>query len=125
MLTDRLKEARKGMGLTQDKFAVVVGTNRVTLADYERGATTPPIATLERIATVTGKPVAWFFLGEGESLQSAGQFERALLALDRIKVAVAEIEADLAPRRRRGSTKIDPYFGRQDGLPGNGRHGTP
>jgi transcriptional regulator with XRE-family HTH domain len=125
MLTDRLKEARKGLGLTQEEFAAVVGANRVTVSDYERGANAPPISTLERIAAVTGKPVAWFFLSDGESLQSAGQFEKALLALARIKEAVEEVEADLAPRRKRGQTKIDTHFGRKQNPPGNDKHGTP
>ena len=47
---DRLRELRKGKGLTQDEFSKQSGLTRSAISMYERGEREPNFETLEKLA---------------------------------------------------------------------------
>lgn len=49
-----LREVRKAHGLTQEQLSAVSGVNRVSIAKYESGKSTPSLQTAERLATALG-----------------------------------------------------------------------
>lgn len=63
-LAQRLKEARKQSGLSQEKLAEAVGVSGHAVYLFERGKNRPALDTLERISAATGKPLPWFFGGD-------------------------------------------------------------
>ncbi len=73
----RIREARKALGLTQDKFARAIRASKPALVRYEAGRRLPRPEILQRIAHVTDKPIAWFFSGE---VPYAGQPQRSEVA---------------------------------------------
>jgi len=61
---DRIREARKGVGMTQEQLALAIGAaGQSTVGNYERGVNEPNLATARLIAQVTGRSVSWL-LGE-------------------------------------------------------------
>jgi len=61
---EKISEARKALGLTQDELAERVGMARISIARYETGQQSLTIDNLQRIAEALGRPVSWFF-GDG------------------------------------------------------------
>lgn len=57
----RIKELRREHGITQEKFALMVGLNRSYLADIEKGNRNFGIDTLDKIVTGFGMSYAEFF----------------------------------------------------------------
>jgi transcriptional regulator with XRE-family HTH domain len=53
----RIKEARGRKGMSQEEVASKAGIHRVTLANIERGAKTPTLDTLERLAKALELPL--------------------------------------------------------------------
>ncbi len=50
--------------MTQEQLAEQCGITVNSVGHYEGGRAVPKVDTLERIASATGKPLAWFFGGE-------------------------------------------------------------
>ena len=59
----RIKELRKQNGLTQDKFALMIGINRSYLADIEKGNRNFGFDTLVKIVHGFGITFSEFFKG--------------------------------------------------------------
>ena len=60
-LARRIRQARVEAGLSRELLAVKIGVSMSTLVSYETGRVKRmPLARLDRIAQVTGKPVLWF-----------------------------------------------------------------
>lgn len=61
----RLREARKQLGIAQDKLGVEIGMDEscssARISRYETGIHEPPIAIVEKIALVLNVPVPYFF----------------------------------------------------------------
>ena len=61
----RLREARKRVGIPQDKLGVLIGMDEscssARISRYETGIHEPQIATIEKIAVVLGVPLPYFF----------------------------------------------------------------
>lgn len=57
-LGERLRALREGRRLTQQSAGEHLGVDRVTVSNWERGATIPEPAVLERIAAFYGVPAA-------------------------------------------------------------------
>ena len=57
----RMKELRRESGITQERFALMVGLNRSYLADIEKGNRNFGIDTLDKIVTGFGLTYAEFF----------------------------------------------------------------
>lgn len=51
---ERLRQLRKGKGLTQQQMADTLGVDRTTYTKYENGASEPNIATLRQLAAIFG-----------------------------------------------------------------------
>lgn len=70
IIAQRLGEARKAAGLTQQELGVAAGieeeTAKVRVHQYEQAKHLPPYSMLERLAEVLGKPVTWFVCKEGQ-----------------------------------------------------------
>jgi transcriptional regulator with XRE-family HTH domain len=49
---EKLREARKGAGLTQDELASQLGINRSTISKYESGIIDPPVSQLKKIQEI-------------------------------------------------------------------------
>lgn len=66
-VAERLRIARKRMGLTQDRAAEAVGIHRVQLCHYENGKRKIDISTLARLAALYGHTLDYFLAhAEGE-----------------------------------------------------------
>ena len=54
MLMSKLKEARKGKGMTQSELAKACGISRNSIINWETGKRAPRTVDIERLATVLG-----------------------------------------------------------------------
>jgi transcriptional regulator with XRE-family HTH domain len=88
-LGDRLKEARKYLGLRQEEVATYLKIPRTALTDIESGQRRVEAIELSRLARLYRQPVA-FFTGEDEASSS--------LPVD--VVHIARQAADLSPQDR-------------------------
>ena len=59
LLGDRLRQARKKKGFTQDYTAKIIGSTYQTISNYERGERDPDTETLARLANLYEVPVGW------------------------------------------------------------------
>ncbi len=70
-LAKRLFRARKTLGISTRAAAELAGPrlqlSHATIANYEKGRSTPPANVLAALASVYGRPIGWF-LDEGETL---------------------------------------------------------
>jgi len=65
VLGARLKEVRKGKGLTQDEMASALGCARMSYVHYENAKRTPDVDFLARVSNLTGYSTD-FLLGKAE-----------------------------------------------------------
>lgn len=72
-LPERLKRARKKLGVDQHEMAAIIGVHRRTIANYEGGNTEPPRTTIMIWAQATNVPVMWLAYGstEGQAREEA------------------------------------------------------
>ena len=63
---ERIKELRKALGLTQQKFADGMGVKQNTIAQYESGRNAPIDAVITLICRTYGVNETWLRTGEGE-----------------------------------------------------------
>lgn len=68
-MKDRIKELRKNLGLTQQKFADRLGLKRQTIAAYEIGNIEPSESTLLLICKEFKVNKNWLLTGQGEIKQ--------------------------------------------------------
>lgn len=61
MMSRRIHEVRRNLGLTQPEFGQALGTSLRAVQTWEAGVRTPRARTLRRIAVMAEKPVAWFY----------------------------------------------------------------
>ena len=61
----RLREARVRAGIAQDKLGVMIGmdegSSSARISRYETGTHEPPFSIAEKLASVLGVPVAYFY----------------------------------------------------------------
>lgn len=80
LLARRLKEARKGAGLSQEKLGVLAGIDEMSASarmnQYERGKHLPDFGTVRRIAGVLNVPTAYFYAAEDEVAALLVKFHR-------------------------------------------------
>lgn len=65
-MNERLKELRKHLGLTQEKFADRLSMKRNTIANYEIGRNEPIDAVIQLICKEFNVNETWLRTGEGE-----------------------------------------------------------
>lgn len=63
IIPDRVRHARKRVGLSQEELAETLGCGRRSVAGWELGETQPVPRLLRQLALVTGTPIPWL-LGE-------------------------------------------------------------
>ena len=61
----KLAQARKDAGYTQEQIATLLGIKRSTLASYEIGRTQPDIETLGRLADFYEVSLDWLYGTKG------------------------------------------------------------
>lgn len=66
MISERLKELRKVLGLTQQEFADKIGSKRNTIAKYETEANSPSAAVISLICREFHVSEEWLRNGTGE-----------------------------------------------------------
>src|SRR5213596_2441103 len=69
---ERIRNARTAKGWMQKHLAAEVEVEPITVSRWERGATTPDLDVLGRLASATGKPVS-YFVGGAEAVASGGR----------------------------------------------------
>ena len=84
---ERIRQARAERGWKQKNLAAEVSVEPITVSRWERGATTPDLQVLGRVAEATGKPLSYFVGDDGEA--SAGSTLES--AADRIETAALRV----------------------------------
>ena len=59
---ERVREARLALGVSHEKLAELLRMDKRQIFAWEAGGVLPRRAALEKLADVTGKPIAWFFV---------------------------------------------------------------
>ncbi len=84
-VANRLREARKAKGLTQEALGLAIGieeaTARTRISQYESGRHTPPLSTIERLGQALDRSALWFMCEDDEkdllmALHNASPAER-------------------------------------------------
>ena len=75
---ERIKELRKALGLTQQKFADGMGVKQNTIAQYESGRNAPIDAVVTLICRTYGVNETWLRTGEGEMFQPKSRNDELL-----------------------------------------------
>lgn len=89
-MKDRLKELRKALNLTQQKFADKLGVKQNTIAQYEMGRNDPSDAVIISICREFGVSESWLRNGEGEMFIPTTLDEE-------IASFIGSIQADIEP----------------------------
>ena len=72
---ERIKELRKALGLTQQKFADGMGVKQNTIAQYESGRNAPIDAVITLICRTYEVDETWLRTGEGEMFKPKSRNE--------------------------------------------------
>lgn len=104
-MNERIKELRKSLGLTQEKFSSRIGIKRNTLANYEIGRNDPIDGIVFSICREFNVNEQWLRTGEGEMFEKQNNAAVAKAAQllgkkDPIFEAFVETYADLSPSDR-------------------------
>ena len=75
---ERIRELRKALGLTQQKFADGMGVKQNTIAQYESGRNAPIDAVVTLICRTYGVNETWLRTGEGEMFQPKSRNDELL-----------------------------------------------
>lgn len=67
----RIRAARRKLNWNQQRLADAVGIAQPSIAAYETGRVNVPLDTIDRIADVLGKPIAYFTVADFESVEKA------------------------------------------------------
>lgn len=76
-MNERIKEVRKALGLTQQKFGERIGVKGNTIAQYELGRNEPVSSVLSLLCREYNVNEEWLRTGEGEMFQDLSQGELA------------------------------------------------
>lgn len=75
-LKDRIKQIRKGAGLTQQEFAARAGISYSALAAYEASGRQPSTAAVTAICRTFGVNPEWLRTGDGEPYEDRTENDR-------------------------------------------------
>lgn len=67
-INDRIRELRKGKGLTMEQFGDVIGLTKATVSRLESGAVSATEQTVKSICREFGVSETWLRTGEGQML---------------------------------------------------------
>ena len=90
-MDERIKELRKALGLTQQKFADAIGVRQNTVAQYEMGRNPPNDTVITLICREFNVSEEWLRTGAGDMFQPKSRNEE----LFEFAAKVAEITANV------------------------------
>ena len=93
----RVRQARRGCGMNQERLAELVGLTRASIANIESGVQRPPLHVLWRIAEAVDMKI--YVLFPGASIQADEWVQRALAAEERVR----ELQQQIDDARRRAA----------------------
>ena len=93
---ERIAQARKEAGLTQDELSDLIGVGMRQIQYYEAGESNP-YRTLRRIAEATGQSVGWLLHGDPATELAAGEDVAAALQGIELRLAALEEKIDGLP----------------------------
>ena len=96
----RIRQARAGVGLTQNEFARRLGVTRISIARYEAGRV-PNLGLLQKIAQLAGVTVGWL-IGGGTDEKSPALTDGS------VSLELAEAQKRLLAFLRQEAAKIGP-----------------
>lgn len=89
-IRERIRQARKEAGLTQEELAELIDRHRRTVENFEN-VRIPGYADLTKIARVLNRPIEWFLHGDQAS-DDAELAARLSGLLERLEVVVERLE---------------------------------
>ena len=96
VFSKRLKEARRKVGLSQERLGVLAGIDEMSASarmnQYERGKHEPNFSTLERIARVLNMPTSYFYAEDDDEAKLLQWFHR--LSEDERAELMQEVERE-------------------------------
>lgn len=92
-ICERLKEARKNIGMTQEKVAERVLVSRVTISSWENGKTLPDIASLISLSDLYNISLDELVKGDSKMTEKVKKDAKNLQEKTRVIIAVAVIAA--------------------------------
>lgn len=90
-MNERIKELRKALGLTQQKFADGMGVKQNTIAQYESGRNAPIDAVVTLICRTYRVSENWLRTGEGEMFLPVDQDEELAQIMAEIHLSDDEL----------------------------------
>ena len=95
-MEERMKQLRKSLGLTQQKFAERIGVRQNTVAQYEMGRNQPIETVITLICREFNVSETWLRTGEGEMFQPRSRNEELLeFATKAAEAGPSDIRAQL------------------------------
>lgn len=92
---ERIRQARADRGWKQKHLAAEVSVEPITVSRWERGATTPDLQVLGRVAEATGKPLS-YFVGDDGDARAGSTLESAADRIETAALRVAEASERMA-----------------------------
>ena len=89
-LGQRIRWARERKGISQERFAEIVGTTRRHMIRLEKGQHRPGVQLVERIAEATDQPVSLFDETDDEEADPAVALLNVIKAMVRAEVRMNE-----------------------------------
>lgn len=104
-MNERIKELRKALGLTQEKFGEKIGVRQNTVAQYEMGRNIPIDSVINLICREFGVREEWLRTGEEPMMQEVPQSKKIAAFLGDLmreedgsfKKQLIEILSDMSP----------------------------
>lgn len=90
-MNERIKELRKALGLTQQKFADGLGVKQNTIAQYESGRNAPIDAVISLICKTYRVSETWLRTGEGEMFLPVDDDDELAQVMAEIKLSSDEL----------------------------------
>lgn len=78
-MNERIKQIRKGAGLTLEKFGKQIGITAASCSNIESGKTNPSNQTIFAICKEFGCNEIWLRTGEGEPFQEKSRQEQIMM----------------------------------------------
>lgn len=92
-LGKRIKQARQETGMSQKELARRVDRTQGVVSTVENGLSTIDAPDLPRWAVALGKPVMYFYLGEGlDDAEQRAAAALSLLPLDKLEIVLQMLE---------------------------------
>ena len=97
-LADRLRQARQEADMTQQRAAELTGLEPHSIWRYENGHREPSASILNRLGSLYGKPVEWFFIEDIEEPVPDADYEVDLdLVMNEASLALRLVSDRLSP----------------------------